>query len=571
MFSVACSSPTEAPGNPGTAGAAGMTSPGGSSSGGTPSSGGSTAPSTGGTASGGTSPAGGSAGAPVSSGGTGTGGSAEGGTAGSAVGGSTGGSPGGSAGSAPTETMFSRPKGKLPNTTQPATKLGLPRARWADGLVTPTILNKHHMGQPSVVNGYLVAAGNGEFWIYDIENIAEPELLSELKTPNHCDDCGPKAEGEAESHTVSFAKYNGKFYMVTCNGKGIDTWDITNPAQPAHLQQVVLPGIDYGDFTSAVWGLAWQGQYIYVGSTNNGIDIIDATNPAALMVVKRIPTSMFGNVSAGPLEAVGNILVVMTPKGSGGLATLDISDPVNPIVLDSFTTTESYIGMFYRHYAFLQQPLRVWDVLSNPANIGSGTTPLATLTTEKSEYMSFSDDFMFLGHLRPDAGVSKINITDPRNMSVTSRVWGRLDQGGVNDDQFTLAIGSVVVMGDDEAPYAGVTVGVHSTTPDTKPPVVDTIIPRNGEMGRSVKSRIGISFSDNIELATANGASFIVRPMGGQPLAGKWGSRMGVLNFDPEQDLQPATTYEVVLPQGGLTDLVGNALAAEFKSTFTTR
>jgi hypothetical protein len=43
------------------------------------------------------------------------------------------------------------------------------------------------------------------------------------------------------------------------------------------------------------------------------------------------------------------------------------------------------------------------------------------------------------------------------------------------------------------------------------------------------------------------------------------------VNFDPDQDLAAATTYEVVLPAGGLTDLVGNALVQEFRSTFTTR
>jgi hypothetical protein len=79
-----------------------------------------------------------------------------------------------------------------------------------------------------------------------------------------------------------------------------------------------------------------------------------------------------------------------------------------------------------------------------------------------------------------------------------------------------------------------------------------------------------LSFTDNIELATVNGASFIVRPVGGQPLAGRYGSRMGVVTFDPNEDLQPGTTYEVVLPKGGVADLVGNGMAAEWKSTFTT-
>jgi hypothetical protein len=193
--------------------------------------------------------------------------------------------------------------------------------------------------------------------------------------------------------------------------------------------------------------------------------------------------------------------------------------------------------------------------------------------------MSFSDNYMFLGHLRPNGGASKINISDPtKAMTIESRVWGRLDvdgdknlTDGINDDQFTLAIGSLLVMGDDEAPYAGAIIGVHSADPDSKPPVVDTIIPKDKETARSVKSRIGVSFTDNIELATVNDASFIVRPVGGAAIKGVWGLRMGVLNFSPAEDLKPATTYEVILPKGGITDLVRNPLAEDFKSTFTTK
>jgi hypothetical protein len=33
-----------------------------------------------------------------------------------------------------------------------------------------------------------------------------------------------------------------------------------------------------------------------------------------------------------------------------------------------------------------------------------------------------------------------------------------------------------------------------------------------------------------------------------------------VLDFDPHQDLESKTTYEVILPKGGLTDLMGNVL-----------
>lgn len=483
------------------------------------------------------------------------------------------GAGGSTAGAPPTGSEMTAPEGKLPNSPYTGME-NLPKSDWAKGLVSPTLLDKHHIGQSSVVNGYLVVGGNEEFWMFDLSNPKAPKQLSQMLTPNREPTAGPKAEGEAESHTVSFSRSGGKLYMVTTGGHGIDTWDITSATQPKHLAQLKLPGIAYGDFTDAVWGLAWQGQYIYVGSTNNGIDVVDAADPAKPVAVKRVKTSDYGGISAGPLEAVGNVLVVMTPKESnGGMATLDISDPVNPKVMDSLSTnTNSYIGQFYRHYVFMQSNVRAFDVLSNPLSISGA---LGHIDTTKSEYMSFSDDYMFLGHVRLDAGegpgAAKISVADPAKMTKVNRIWGRFDPGQLNDDQFTIAIGNLLVMGDDEAPYKGFVIGVHSNAPDSKPPVVDTVIPKNGATGQAVTSRIGVSFSDNVELTTVHPGSFIVRPVGGQPLAGRWGLRMGVVNFDPDGQLLAGTTYEVVLPKGGVKDLVGNAIDQEFKSTFTTK
>jgi hypothetical protein len=86
-----------------------------------------------------------------------------------------------------------------------------------------------------------------------------------------------------------------------------------------------------------------------------------------------------------------------------------------------------------------------------------------------------------------------------------------------------------------------------------------------------VTSRIGLSFTDNIELATVDAKSFILRAVGGAEVPGTWGLYMGVLNFDPSADLAPGTEYEVILPAGGITDYVGNAISQEFRSTFTTQ
>jgi hypothetical protein len=506
---------------------------------------------------------GGGGGALAAGGGQGGGagrGAGAGGQAGSGVAGSGGG--GGTM-----SVTFQKAAGTIQNSTEPSSTTNLAKSDWQKGLISPTLLAGHHLNQPAILNGYLMMCGNEEFWIYDVSNATAPKELGSMTTPNR------RSGGEAESHTESFARYGDKLYMATLGGTGIDTWDVTSPTAPKHLSQLKLSGVNYGDYTEAVWGVTWQGQYIYVGATNNGIKVVDAADPAALKVAAEVPTSQFGGVSAGPLDAIGNILVVTTPKESGGVATLDISDPLKPTRLASFTADKSYIGQFHRHYAVLLGPVRVWDVLTNPKSIGTGTTPIAQFNNEYAEYSIFSDDYLFIGHARQEIGnvpgASKITFSDPKSMKVVNRIWGRLDTT-YNDDQFVLPMGNLVVLTDDQSPYRGWVVAVHQTAPDTTAPVVDTVIPNDKATGASVKSRIGVTFSDNIELATVNAASFIVRPVGGQPLAGKYGVRMSVVNFDPDEDLQPATTYEVVLPKGGIADFVGNTLTTDRTTTFTT-
>lgn len=463
---------------------------------------------------------------------------------------------------------FQKASGTIPNAPQPPSTVDLSRNNWRAGIVSPSMNAGHQINQPAVFDGYLFIGGNEEFWFYDVSEPASPRELSYFETPNR------RRGSEAESHTLSFARYGDEFYLVTIGGTGVDTWRVTDPSSPQHLAKVTIDGVNYGDYTNAVWGVTWQGQYIYVGATNNGVKVIDAADPAAPRIVGEIPTSQYGGVSAGPVEAIGNVLVVMTPKDNGGIATLDISDPTRPTRLASFTTQNSYIGQFYGRWAFLIGPLRAWDVLTDPRNIGGGSNPVGRLDHGGAEYIAFSDDHLFLGHVRAEIGgnpgASKVDISNPSSMRNVRQIWGRMDLGDLNDDQFVMPIGNLIVIGDDQAPYPGWFLAVHQPEPDSTPPRVHTIVPKDEERGVSTKSRIGISFTDNIELATVNGASFIVRPVGGEPLAGKYGSRMTVLNFDPDEDLQPNTTYEVVLRAGGIADLTGNTLASEWKSTFTT-
>jgi Bacterial Ig-like domain len=315
---------------------------------------------------------------------------------------------------------------------------------------------------------------------------------------------------------------------------------------------------------------------------------VDAKDPSNPTLVKQLKTSAYGGFFAGPVQAVGDLLVVMNPKNKDGIATLDISDPANPQLLTSkITGMTSYIGGFFGGYVFMLEPARAYDVTSNPLaitqvgpNMGCKSKAGCDLHTPDGEYMNFSDNVLYMGQVRNTSlsGATLFDFTklfDPasaHDYSILRQIDGRRSSGNTIDDQFNLRLGSLLVLSDDElANRIGSVITVQDTEADKMPPTVHYTNPKSGATGQDVRSRIGISFSDLIEIATVNAASLIVRPMGGQPIGGTWNYTTAVVNFTPDQPLTPGTTYEVVIPKAGIADLVGNTIAEEFRATFTTK
>jgi len=416
--------------------------------------------------------------------------------------------------------------------------------------------------QPEAVNGHVLLGGNARHEIWRIDDPFAPEHVVTLVSPY--------ADGEAEAHDHAQVLRDGRTLMATISGRGVDLWDLTDPTAPEALAHVELDGIDYGDNAEAVWGLSWQGDALYVGGTNTGIHVLDTSDPTDPVVVRRVPTTDFGGVSAGPLWAVGTTLVVTPPKDRSGVATLDISDPWDPIPLDHLDTEEdSYIGGFYAGTAFLVNPWRSFDVLTDPTDI----VPIADIKTPSTEYMVFGDGHAFVGALRPNPGVYKWDVSDPSALVEVGKVEGRrdgLDAGIFTDDQFALPVGNLLVMCDDEL-RNGCVLAVHDVAPDAEPPRLAVSVPADGATGVAPTARIGLSFTDQIDLRSATDEAIVLRPLsGGDPVPVQVGLDMTVLHLWPDEPLADDTSYEVLLPAGGLTDLVGNGLANEVRLVFTT-
>ena len=418
-----------------------------------------------------------------------------------------------------------------------------------------------HLNQPSVYNGYLMLAGNAVHEVWDISNPYAPVSVATMTSPF--------ADGEAESHQVSYGRMaDGTTYLATTSGKGVDIWDVTVTTRPVLVSAVELPNINYGDVANAIWGISWQGHYLYLGATTHGLYILDVGNPAAPRLVKTFSTSQLGGAVAGPLFALGNLLVVTSPKDHRGVATVDIGDPENPKLLDALISgSNSYIGSFYGGNAHLISPYRSYDVTTDPRDIqlvaSVGGLPSA-------EYQSYADNCLYLGGLRGGTqGIWKYDISNPAAPSLIGRYVGRDSRW---DDQFSCPIGNLIAITDDQNVngYVGGLIAVQDVNPDTRPPTVLKGFPVDQATNQPLTTRVALSLSEWPELATVDGSTFFVRPVGGQPLSGSWGTTATTLSFSPDAPLLPNSNYEIVVPAGGIRDFVGNPIASEFKSTFRT-
>jgi len=414
-------------------------------------------------------------------------------------------------------------------------------------------------GTVQMVDGWLFVpfgvdsgkAGGG-FSFYDISDPRNPVKVSQVNN-----------SGLREPHGYGFShSYPGR-YAVLQSTTGVQFWDFTNPLAPSLLKAMTLPGITVTDpndgardYNIAAWWVFWQAPYVYVGGATKGLFVIDATDPRNPVLVKTVNNLPF---RIGPTFAVGNLLVMTTTDGSG-LLTYDISDPIDPKPIASSPGSGGvYSGIVNGNRlitAGTDNRLRVYDI-SNP----SVFTQIASSPDVggKGGYVSIQDGFAHAGF---STKYAKINLsTGAISRTGTSGIAGR-------DEDFGTVLGNLVFVGNDHS--EGSALMPHQAARDTTGPLVNMVSPKNNATGQNVKSRVGITLTDHVDLRTVGSSSFIVREVGGQPLAGKYSGQSGILNFSPAVALAPGTTYEVFVPAGGLRDDAGNAIATSFTSRFTT-
>jgi DNA-binding beta-propeller fold protein YncE len=409
-------------------------------------------------------------------------------------------------------------------------------------------------GTVQMVEGYLFVpfgkdsgAAGGGFAFYDISNPRAPVKVSQTDV-----------NALREPHGFGFSTSYGGHYAVMQAINGIQFWDFANPLSPVLLKSMVLPGIAESDYSLGAWWAFWQAPYVYVGGSGNGLYIVDATDPRNPVHVKTISTSTWGGFPVGPTFAVGNLLV-LTSMDQSGLATMDISDPATPRLLAATSALAGqYSGIVNGNRiitAGTDNRLHVFDI-SNPATI-TQTVQSADIGG-KGGYVSVQDGFAHGGFSTKYAKVDLASgaIVGTGSSNITNR-----------DEDFGTVFGNLVLVGNDHG--QGSALMPHQTTPDTTGPSVNMVSPKNNATGQAPTSRVGITLTDVVDLRSVGSSSFIVRPVGGNALPGKYSGQSGVLNFWSDQPLAAGITYEVVVPAGGLRDDAGNTVPTTFTSRFT--
>ena len=111
-----------------------------------------------------------------------------------------------------------------------------------------------------------------------------------------------------------------------------------------------------------------------------------------------------------------------------------------------------------------------------------------------------------------------------------------------------------------------------SGTPDTTPPTVTSVSPAGGATNVSPQASVSATFSEALTAATVTTTNFQLLNSGGTAVTATvaYVSATNTATLTPTSPLSNSMTYTAVVKGGGVKDLAGNAIAADYKWSFTT-
>ena len=136
--------------------------------------------------------------------------------------------------------------------------------------------------------------------------------------------------------------------------------------------------------------------------------------------------------------------------------------------------------------------------------------------------------------------------------------------GGITDiSQYMYPMGNLLIT----APYSfsgrdALGVWAHQAEPDTRAPYVSFHRPYDGQTNFPLGAPVSIVINESLSgLTLIDGVSVILRDLDGNHVTSYVSfAHDDILTITPVEYLEPNTTYEVVLPAGGIKDVANNAI-----------
>lgn len=320
----------------------------------------------------------------------------------------------------------------------------------------------------------------------------------------------------------------------------------------------------YGSGAGALWRSL---QPPYEFNTTNGYGSspplleVASINPTTTVRtrLKLIDLSQLVGFYIGATHPVGNLLVCSASQARG-VAIIDIGDPLNPRVLSSLITgNPNYTSMVHGSRLYTGEAtfgVRVYDFANPMAITEVGFIDLP----DNPRYIAFKEG---KGYCTP--GASKLCVFNAQDITqpfITHTLPSPAD--------FVFPLGNMVVTAGQINKNMCAVIPVDQL-PDTQGPKVDFSSPADRQARLPLTARVGLVMSDQIDVTSLNTTNIIVRPLGSTTaLTGTYSTQMGMVNFSPDVPLLPDAIYEVILPVGGVRDVVGNGLRQEYRMRFTT-
>jgi len=426
-------------------------------------------------------------------------------------------------------------------------------------------------------DGYLMMPwapewGIGGLTFFDVSDPCQPEVVG-----------SGTSDKMRETHATGFAEVDGSWYavvdeigdpLVSVNG-GLQMWDVSDTSAPAAVAELHLPGFFYPDaYARVTLSVFYQAPWIYVAGADNGIFVVDASDPEHPVLETQYnfdPTHRTGQV-----QVIGNLLMVTAAEGPRTVM-LDVSVPDNPqpipggdfAITDSLDQTrESYFSNWSAGKGFYAIKdggggLLIWDISdpSNPSYYGENKSG------GNGGYVFVKDDLAFVG----ESSIARIyDWSNPDDIQIVAE----LDLEGDLDTVTPIGNVAVLSVDDDANPDQGTAMAPYAEDPDSSPPHVDFAWPPDGASDIRLTSRFGLSFNEMVEPKSAWRGSVRLYQTELGPEAGKvegWiSTQEHIVNFAPKLLLNPATSYTLEIPAGGIVDYNGNPIETPYVATFTT-